>query len=109
LNRRHVRRFLDTADGKSTSNLRRHAKICWGEEAVAGADVAKTHGSAREIVEKSLRMPNASITAMFERVKGKGKVAYSHKQHTKTEARYAFICLAAYILIAFSVRRLFDG
>ena len=100
LNRRHVRRFLDTPDGKSTSNLRRHAKICWGEEAVAGADAAKSHGAAREIVEKSSRMPDGSITAMFERVKGKGKVTYSHKQHTKTESRYAPIrCLLIHMLI----------
>jgi hypothetical protein len=96
LNRRHVRRYLDTADGKSTSNLRRHAKVCWGEEAVAGADAAKLHGAAREIVEKSLRMQNGSITAMFERVKGDGKVTYSHKQHTKTGARYARVCLPAH-------------
>lgn len=37
-NGRHVRRYLDTGDAKSTSNLRKHAKICWGEEAVAAAD-----------------------------------------------------------------------
>ncbi|KAI0270918.1 hypothetical protein BGY98DRAFT_883170, partial [Russula aff. rugulosa BPL654] len=98
-NRRHVRRYLDTADGTSTSNLRRHAKICWGEEAVAAADAAKLHGAAREVVEKSLGMPDGSITAMFERIKGNGIVTYSHKQHTKAEARYAldyfpcFVCL----------------
>jgi len=88
-NRRHVRRYLDTADGTSTSNLRRHAKICWGKEAVAAADAAKLHGAAREVVEKSLGMPDGSITAMFERIKGNGIVTYSHKQHTKAEARYA--------------------
>jgi hypothetical protein len=88
MNRRHVRRYLDTSDWKSTSNLRRHAKICWGVDAVEGADAASTHGAAREVVEKSLRMPNGSITTMFERVKGSGKVTYSHKQHTRTEARY---------------------
>jgi hypothetical protein len=30
---------------------------------------------------------DGSITAIFERV-GKGKVSYSHQQHTKTEAKY---------------------
>ncbi|KAH9034911.1 hypothetical protein EDB85DRAFT_2144118 [Lactarius pseudohatsudake] len=44
-NRRLVRRYLDTADGKSTSNLRRHAKLCWGEEAIA-ADALKSHGAS---------------------------------------------------------------
>lgn len=101
MNRRHVRRYLDTTDGKSTGNLRRHAKICWGEEAVAAADAAKLHGAAREIVEKSMRMPDGSITAMFERLKGSGKVTYSHKQHTKAEARYAPVCLPIHILIKF--------
>ena len=92
---RHVRRYLDTSDGKSTSNLRRHAKICWGEDAVAGADTAKLHGAACEIVERSLGMPDQSITAMFECVSKdrNAKVTYSHKQHTKTEIRYALISL----------------
>src|ERR1700722_4132640 len=40
-NGRMVRRYLDTGDCKSTSNLRKHAKICWGEEAVAAADNTK--------------------------------------------------------------------
>jgi hypothetical protein len=91
MNRRHIWRYLDTADGKSTSNLHRHAKTCWGEEAVVGADAAKSHGATHEVVEKSLMMLDGSITAMFECVKGNGKVTYSHKQHTKTEARYTLI------------------
>ena len=104
MNRRHVRRYLDTSDGKSTSNLRRHAKICWGDDIVAGADAAKAHGAAREVVEKSLTIPDRSIAAMFERVKGDGKVTtYSHKQHTRTEARYALACLPIHVLIKASV------
>jgi hypothetical protein len=46
-----------------------------------------------------LRMRDGSITAMFEHAKGNGKVIYSHRQHTKTEARYALICLPAHMLI----------
>jgi hypothetical protein len=89
--RRHVQRYLDTSDGKSTSNLRRHAKICWGEDGVAAVDAAKTHAAAREVVEKSLGMLDKSITAMFERVRGNMQVTYSHRQHTKMEVRYAII------------------
>ena len=37
-NGRFVRRYLDTTDAKSTSNLRKHAKICFGDEEVASAD-----------------------------------------------------------------------
>ncbi|KAH9027888.1 hypothetical protein EDB85DRAFT_1868141, partial [Lactarius pseudohatsudake] len=33
-----VRHYLYTADASSTSNLHRHAKICWGEEAIAASD-----------------------------------------------------------------------
>ena len=40
-NGRNVRRYLDTSDAKSTSNLRKYAKICWGEDAVASADGTK--------------------------------------------------------------------
>ena len=87
--RRHVRRYLDTADGKSTSNLRRHAKVCWGEEAIAGADSVRSQGAARQIVEKSLGTLNGSITAMFKLVKGGGLVTHSHRQHTRVQARYA--------------------
>ena len=75
------------------SNLRCHGKNCWGEKAIAAADATGLHGAACEIIDKSLRMLNGSIIAMFERVKGRGKVTYSHQQHTKTEARYVPICL----------------
>ena len=82
---RLVRRFLDTTDAKSTSNLRRHAKICWGESAISAADGTRDVKSAREVL-KSHNGADGSITAAFERV-GQGKVTYSHRQHTKTEAR----------------------
>ena len=81
-----MRRYLDTGDAKSMSNLRKHAKICWGEEAVAAADNTKNVGAAREALGK-MRLVNGSITAAFERT-SKGKITYSHHQHTTTEARY---------------------
>lgn len=84
-NGRMVRRYLDTGDAKSTSNLRKHAKICWGEEAVAAADNTKNVGAAREALGK-MNLVNGSITAAFERA-AKGKITYSHRQHTATEAR----------------------
>jgi hypothetical protein len=96
LNQQHIWRYLNTANGKSTSNLHHHVKICWGKEAVAGADAAKLHSATHKIVKKSLRMQDGSITAMFKCVKGNGKIVYSHKQHTKTGARYARICLLAH-------------
>jgi len=69
--------FLDTKDAKSTSNLRCHAKLCWGD---ATCDVKTAH----EALSKRKDL-NGSITATFKWV-GKGKVIYSHHQHTKKES-----------------------
>lgn len=42
---------------------------------------------AREVVKAALA-EQAPLTAMFERMsQGKGKVTYSHTQHTKTEVK----------------------
>ena len=84
-NGRMVRRYLDTGNAKSTSNLRKHAKICWGEEAVAAADKTRDVRAAREALAK-MKLVDSSITAAFERV-AESRVTYSHRQHTTTEAR----------------------
>ena len=84
-NGRDVRRFLDTGDAKSTSGLRWHAKNCWGDEAVTAADATEDLESARVVLGKT-KLRDGSITAEFQRI-GKGKVTYSHRQHTSTEAR----------------------
>ncbi|KAH9008685.1 hypothetical protein EDB83DRAFT_2173798, partial [Lactarius deliciosus] len=80
---RLVRHFLYTGDTSSTSNLRRHAKFCWGEEALAAADAARNVKTACKVL-RNYKGVNGSITAAFKRV-GKGKVTYSHRQHTKIE------------------------
>lgn len=80
-----VHRFLDKGDAKSTSNLRRHAKICWGEEAVTAADGTRDVKTARKVLSTRKDI-DGSITAAFQ-CAGKGQVTYSHHQHTKTEAR----------------------
>lgn len=80
-----VNRFLDSQDRNSTSNLRKHAKKCWGEETIKTADQAKDAKEAQaKIVPGLLR--DGSITAAFER-NGKGAVRYSHRLHTKAESR----------------------
>ena len=83
---RSVNRYVDKSDVSLTSNLRKHANICWGDDVVKAADETKDLTRARAIVAKS-GLGNASITAMFERAKGKGMVTYSHMQHTKTETK----------------------
>ncbi|KAG2741624.1 hypothetical protein P692DRAFT_201842237 [Suillus brevipes Sb2] len=82
---KRIRRFLDKKDAKSTSNMRKHARTCWGEEVVKAADDAKSCDVARESIVNGI-LTNGSITASFER-KGKGKITYSHRQHTKTETK----------------------
>ena len=84
-NGRMVRQYLDTGDAKSTSNLRKHAKICWGEAAVASADMTRNVQAAREALGK-MKSVDSSITDAFQRA-AKGNVTYSHRQHTTTEAR----------------------
>ncbi|KAI6001417.1 hypothetical protein EDD15DRAFT_2158970 [Pisolithus albus] len=80
-----IRRYLDTKDARSTSNMRKHVKSCWGGDVLSVADNAKDANEVRmKIVGSILR--NGSITAIFER-KGKGKVTYSHRQHTQSEMR----------------------
>jgi hypothetical protein len=82
---RNVRRYLNTADATSTSNLRRHAKTCWGDETVAAAGCAKDVHAARAVLAKPM-LRDGSITTAFERVANE-KVTFSHRQHTKTESR----------------------
>ncbi|KAG1831812.1 hypothetical protein EV424DRAFT_1469923 [Suillus variegatus] len=64
-----IRQFLDKKDAK-------HVKSCWGNAALMAADDAKDANEVRTKI----------VTESFER-KGKGKVTYSHRQHTRTEAK----------------------
>ena len=88
---RDVRRYLDKGDRNSTSNLRKHAKVCWGDETVAAADATRDIDAAREILIKS-NIRDGTITTEFQRI-GKGKVSFSTRQHTKVETRYVLLSL----------------
>jgi hypothetical protein len=86
--RRVVRRFLDTADKGSTSNMRKHAKHCWGDDIIKKADEAKDELTI-ENIRKSLAeatIQDGSIVACFDR-KGKAKVKYMTRQYTYEESR----------------------
>jgi len=45
-----VRWFLDTKDARSTGNMQKHVKICWGAEALAIADNAKDAKDVRSTI-----------------------------------------------------------
>ena len=86
--RRIVRRYLDKRDKCSTSNLHKHAKVCWGGEIVTQALETKkdlTINEVRASLAKA-KLHDGTITALFER-KGKESVTFSMKQHTYTETR----------------------
>jgi len=82
--------YLDKKVAKSTSNLHKHAKSCWGEPAMWAVDQAKSATEAHEKIVAGI-LWDGSITTAFEQ-HGKGKVTFSHCQHTKTEARYVMAC-----------------
>lgn len=79
--------WLNKKDKHSTSNLRKHTKSCFGEEALRSADELGSVSHAHEGMKAYLR--SGDLTTLFVRT-GKGKVTYSVCQHTRTETRYIF-------------------
>ncbi|KIK71781.1 hypothetical protein PAXRUDRAFT_181890 [Paxillus rubicundulus Ve08.2h10] len=80
-----VHQYLDTKDARSTGNMRKHVKLCWGTEVLDAADNAKDASEVRTNIVGSIQQ-TGSIVAAFER-KGKGKITYGHRQHTRTETQ----------------------
>ncbi|KIK78545.1 hypothetical protein PAXRUDRAFT_40912, partial [Paxillus rubicundulus Ve08.2h10] len=78
--------YLDKKDVRSTGNMQKHVKGCWGPEVLPATDSAKDANEVCKNIVGSI-LCTGSITAEFER-KGKGKVVYSHRQHTHTETRH---------------------
>ncbi|PIL26246.1 hypothetical protein GSI_12002 [Ganoderma sinense ZZ0214-1] len=95
-----VRRFLDTKDHSSTSNLRAHANKCWGTETVAAAAEAASVQVARDEIVGSI-LKTGSITAHFERKAG--QVTYSARQHNRTETRVEIVRWVCESLRAFRI------
>ncbi|KAF9558943.1 hypothetical protein CPC08DRAFT_611761, partial [Agrocybe pediades] len=85
-NPRLVNHYLGTKDASSTSNLRKHVKVCFGDNAVEAADACRSLQAARDVVKKA-GTKNQPLTALLECAGGKEKVTYSHMQHTTAEQR----------------------
>lgn len=84
-----IKRYLDTSDRSSTSNLRDHAIKCFGQETVDEAKSCKNAEEARETLGEKIGRPRSgTITAMFAR-EGKGNLTFSHRPHTASQTRYA--------------------
>ncbi|KAG1740362.1 hypothetical protein EDB19DRAFT_1828564 [Suillus lakei] len=43
-----VRRYLDKGDARSTGNMRKHVRSCWGDEVLKAADQAKNANEVRQ-------------------------------------------------------------
>ncbi|KAE9393113.1 hypothetical protein BT96DRAFT_747958, partial [Gymnopus androsaceus JB14] len=61
---------LSGTDAASTSVLHRHAKKCWGDEAVKAAQDSKNISRAREAVQKFGSKKQSMLTAALRTVKG---------------------------------------
>ncbi|KIK94273.1 hypothetical protein PAXRUDRAFT_143266, partial [Paxillus rubicundulus Ve08.2h10] len=77
--------YLDKKDARSTGNIRKHVKLCWGDETLEAVDTAKDVNKVRAKIVGGV-LQNRTITAAFKR-KGKGKVVYSHRLHIHAEAK----------------------
>ncbi|KAG1769435.1 hypothetical protein EV702DRAFT_978763 [Suillus placidus] len=88
--KQRVQHYLNKGNAKSTSNMAKHTKSCWGPEAYDAAQDTKSAAAAREGVIKNL-LKSSTITSSFKRT-SKGKVTYSHRQHTKTETKAEIMC-----------------
>lgn len=87
-----IRRYLDKKDAKSTGNLRKHARNCWGVELMKTADGAKDATNVREALANAKgNCKDGSIKLAFEQT-GKERVTYSHRAHTREETRYGTTC-----------------
>jgi hypothetical protein len=59
---RIIRRYLDKSDQNLMGNLRKHARFCWGEEILQGADGCRDLDSAQEGLERAKKRKDGSIT-----------------------------------------------
>ncbi|KAF8870858.1 hypothetical protein BD779DRAFT_1399002, partial [Infundibulicybe gibba] len=81
---RNVRHYLDKGDSKSTGNMLKHARKCWGIDVVEAACLAKSADEVRAITIRGVLHAN-SITTAFKRTGN--NITYSHKQHTRAQSK----------------------
>lgn len=83
-----IHRYLDKKDAKSTGNLRKHARNCWGVQLMKTTDGAKDATKVHEALTNAKgNHKDGSIKLVFEQT-GKEQVTYSHRAHTHEETWY---------------------
>jgi len=70
----------------STSNMIKHAKSCWGDDAWCAAQECNSNDEMLANVVKPLNS-NGSIKAIFQQ-KGKANITFLHRQHTRAETKF---------------------
>ena len=80
-----VRRFLDTLDARSSGNLFKHARSCWGEEVIAQAKELGDATQVRKTLVANI-LQTGAITKYFQPVK-RGAPTYSNKPYRPIETR----------------------
>lgn len=73
---RQVNRYLDKADARSTSNLRKHAKVCWGPEVVEAGDRTKNIEATRAVVAGIASRKSSPTSVQALEGGRKGKLSY---------------------------------
>jgi hypothetical protein len=77
--------WLDKGDSRSTSNLRKHVRKCWGPEVLAAAEGMR-ETETRTALAAFVR--SGSIQAAFASQTVTGIQSYLVRQHTRAELRY---------------------
>ena len=65
--------------------MRKHVKLCWSEDVLSTAQEVANLDVTHKVIKGYA--VNGSIAVAFKH-KNKGKVTYSHRQHTKVETWY---------------------
>ncbi|KAK6974469.1 hypothetical protein R3P38DRAFT_2584231, partial [Favolaschia claudopus] len=80
-------RNQSTQDRNSTTNLRKHALKCWGEENVKAAAEVASLDHARRLLKKNAGTKNQKLTDIFRHHAATGGESFSHVPLEKHEVR----------------------
>ncbi|KAI0697428.1 hypothetical protein C8T65DRAFT_582743 [Cerioporus squamosus] len=83
-----VRRYLDKGDRSSSGNLLKHAKSCWGAEAVLQAKQIGDVTRVRNTLVANI-LKNGCITEYF--APAKRSVTYSNRPLSRVQIRFEFV------------------
>ena len=95
-----IHQYLDKGNKALTRNMRKHVWSCWGNDVMKNIFDAKDLAAAWDGISNYTE--KGSIMIAFKR-KGKGKVAYQHRQHTCTKTKAEIVHWVAESLCPFEI------